>query len=150
MLPLRQQGFVVEPKSWLACCARLDYSCQANRKTREGTQHPDRNAGVPVHQCQGEAALAAGQPAISVDTKKKELVVNVGIDADTAAFAVDIVAGGSGSAGPLSPTLVGGDVVDPIGRDLPQSLDFEVVDADRLEARPCGAALDRRFRSCRR
>ena len=29
-------------------------------------------------------------------------------------------------------TLVGGDVVDPIGRDLPQSLDFEVVDADRL------------------
>src|SRR5271165_509391 len=30
------------------------------------------------------------------------------------------------------PTLVGGDVVDPIGRDLPQSLDFEVVDPDRL------------------
>ena len=29
-------------------------------------------------------------------------------------------------------TLVGGDVVDPIGRDLPQSLDFEVVDPDRL------------------
>src|SRR5207342_2610736 len=32
----------------------------------------------------------------------------------------------------IDPTLVGGDVVDPIGRDLAQSLDFEVVDADRL------------------
>jgi hypothetical protein len=32
----------------------------------------------------------------------------------------------------IDPALVGGDVVDPIGRDLPQSLDFEVVDTDRL------------------
>ena len=38
----------------------------------------------------------------------------------------------SASNSDTDPTLVGGDVVDPIGRDLPQSLDFEVVDPDRL------------------
>ena len=52
----------------------LDYSCQANRKTREGTQHPDRNAQFEYINARVKAALAAGQPAISVDTKKKELV----------------------------------------------------------------------------
>jgi hypothetical protein len=52
----------------------LDYSCQANRKTREGTQHPDRNAQFTYINARVKAALAAGQPAISVDTKKKELV----------------------------------------------------------------------------
>jgi Rhodopirellula transposase DDE domain len=52
----------------------LGYSCQANRKTREGTQHPDRNAQFEYINAKVKAALAAGQPAISVDTKKKELV----------------------------------------------------------------------------
>jgi transposase len=53
---------------------RLGYSLQANRKTREGTNHPDRNAQFDyINQTVG-AALAAAQPAISVDTKKKELV----------------------------------------------------------------------------
>ena len=52
----------------------LDYSCQANRKTREGTQHPDRNAQFEYINAKVKAALAAGEPAISVDTKKKELV----------------------------------------------------------------------------
>ena len=50
------------------------FSLQANRKTREGDDHPDRDAQfVHVH-TSVKAALAAGQPVISVDTKKKELV----------------------------------------------------------------------------
>ena len=53
---------------------KLGYSCQANRKTSEGNQHPDRNAQFEHINTTVKAALAAGQPAISVDTKKKELV----------------------------------------------------------------------------
>ena len=53
---------------------RLDYRLQANRKTREGTNHPDRDGQFRYINDQVKAALAAGQPAISVDTKKKELV----------------------------------------------------------------------------
>ena len=52
----------------------LGYSLQANRKTREGTNHPDRDAQFRYINDQVKAALAAGEPAISVDTKKKELV----------------------------------------------------------------------------
>ena len=52
----------------------LGYSLQANRKTREGTSHPDRDAQFGYINEQVTAALAAGEPAISVDTKKKELV----------------------------------------------------------------------------
>jgi hypothetical protein len=53
---------------------RLDYRLQANRKTREGTNHPDRDAQFRYINDQVKDALAAGEPAISVDTKKKELV----------------------------------------------------------------------------
>ena len=52
----------------------LGYSLQANRKTREGTNHPDRDAQFGYINEQVKQALAAGEPAISVDTKKKELV----------------------------------------------------------------------------
>jgi transposase len=52
----------------------LGYSLQANRKTLEGSSHPDRDAQFNSINDQVKAALAAGQPAISVDTKKKELV----------------------------------------------------------------------------
>src|SRR6478736_5033893 len=52
----------------------LGYSLQANRKTREGTNHPDRDAQFGYINDQVKAALAADEPAISVDTKKKELV----------------------------------------------------------------------------
>jgi hypothetical protein len=115
----------------------LGYSCQANRKTREGTSHPDRDAQFAHINTVVQAAIAAGEPAISVDTKKKELVgdfknpgrelrpkgrpepvrvhdfelpglgkvapygvydlaanagwVSVGVDADTAAFAVESI-----------------------------------------------------------
>jgi DDE family transposase len=53
---------------------QLGYSLQANRKTREGASHPDRDAQFRYINDQVNAALAAGEPAISVDTKKKELV----------------------------------------------------------------------------
>jgi hypothetical protein len=52
----------------------LGYSLQANRKTREGTDHPDRNAQFEYINKKVKQALAAREPAISVDTKKKELV----------------------------------------------------------------------------
>jgi hypothetical protein len=52
------------------------YSLQANRKTREGSQHPDRNAQFEHIHDQVLAFQKRRQPVISVDTKKKELVGN--------------------------------------------------------------------------
>jgi hypothetical protein len=52
----------------------MGYSLQANRKTLEGANHPDRDAQFGYINAQVKQALAAGEPAISVDTKKKELV----------------------------------------------------------------------------
>jgi hypothetical protein len=52
----------------------LGYSLQANRKTREGTDHPDRDAQFGYINRKVKQALAANEPAISVDTKKKELI----------------------------------------------------------------------------
>jgi transposase len=51
-----------------------DYSLQANRKTREGSQHVDRDAQFHYLARRVRRQLRDGQPAISVDTKKKELV----------------------------------------------------------------------------
>jgi transposase len=52
----------------------LGYSLQANRKTLEGKSHPDRNAQFEHINAKVQAALKAGEPVISVDAKKKELV----------------------------------------------------------------------------
>ena len=52
----------------------LDYSLQANRKTKEGNSHPDRNAQFEYIDHKVQAYQALRQPVISVDTKKKELV----------------------------------------------------------------------------
>ena len=52
----------------------LGYSLQSARKTLEGKQHPDRDAQFRQINETVAAAVAAGQPAISIDTKKKELV----------------------------------------------------------------------------
>jgi len=52
----------------------MGYSLQSNRKTLEGESHPDRDAQFRYINDQVQNALAAGQPTISVDTKKKELV----------------------------------------------------------------------------
>jgi hypothetical protein len=53
---------------------RLGLSLQANSKTREGASHPDRNAQFEHINAAVTDFQAAGEPAISVDTKKKELV----------------------------------------------------------------------------
>ena len=52
----------------------LGYTLQANRKTKEGTQHPDRDAQFTYLNEQVRSAQKKGHPVISVDTKKKELV----------------------------------------------------------------------------
>ena len=52
----------------------LNYSLQANRKTREGSKHPDRDAQFHYLDAQMKAHMAEGAPVVSVDTKKKELV----------------------------------------------------------------------------
>jgi hypothetical protein len=134
---LGERGFAVSQKLVGLLLRELGYSCQANRKTREGTNHPDRDAQFAHINTVVQAAMTAGQPAISVDAKKKELVgdfknpgcelrpkgrpepvrvhdfelpdlgkvapygvydlaanagwVNVGVDADTAAFAVESI-----------------------------------------------------------
>lgn len=52
----------------------LGYSLQANHKTREGASHPDRDAQFEHINRTARAAIDAGEPVISVDTKKKELL----------------------------------------------------------------------------
>lgn len=67
-------GFTVGQKLVGRLLRRLGFSLQANSKTREGTNHPDRNAQFEYINERINAFQAAGQPTISVDTKKKELV----------------------------------------------------------------------------
>lgn len=55
---------------------RLEYSRQVNRKTHDGTNHPDRDAQFEYINASVLDAQAAGQPVISVDTKKKALIGN--------------------------------------------------------------------------
>jgi hypothetical protein len=134
---LAAQGFQASQRVVANLLRELKYSCQANQKTREGGNHPDRDAQFAHINTMVKAAIAAGEPAISVDTKKKELVgdfknagrelrpqgkpepvrvhdfkipelgkvapygvydiaanhgwVSIGIDADTAAFAVESI-----------------------------------------------------------
>src|SRR5712671_5085744 len=71
---LRRQDFQVSQKLIGQLLREQQYSCQANRKTREGSHHPDRNAQFEHINTTVKAAIAAGNPAISVDTKKKELI----------------------------------------------------------------------------
>ncbi len=134
---LKRRGHRVSHQVVADLLHEMDYSLQANRKTLEGTQHPDRNAQFEYINEKVQRWLARGQPVISVDTKKKELVgdfknggrelrpkgepervrmhdfvipelgkvapygiydpgqnlgwVNVGVDHDTAAFAVESI-----------------------------------------------------------
>ncbi|MCZ6586766.1 MAG: ISAzo13 family transposase [Alphaproteobacteria bacterium] len=71
---LRSDGFQISPRKVSALLKQSGYSLQANRKTREGTSHPDRNAQFEYIHSTARAFLRRGQPVISVDTKKKELV----------------------------------------------------------------------------
>ena len=71
---LRDLGYCISHTSVGAVLRACGYSLQANRKTSEGSHHPDRNAQFEHINQTVSAALAEGQPAISVDAKKKELV----------------------------------------------------------------------------
>ncbi len=71
---LRELGHKVGPTLVSKLLKQLGYSLQANRKTLEGADHPDRDAQFEYINQLTQAALAADEPAISVDTKKKELV----------------------------------------------------------------------------
>ena len=71
---LIERGFTVSHKLVGRLLRRLGFSLQANRKTREGLNHPDRDAQFEHINQLIKDFQAAGQPAISVDTKKKELV----------------------------------------------------------------------------
>ncbi len=53
---------------------KMDYSLQANRKTREGSSHEDRDAQFQHISSSASKFLKDGQPVISVDAKKKELI----------------------------------------------------------------------------
>ena len=71
---LTAQGHPVSDSSVRRLLHAADYSLQGTRKQREGTAHPDRNAQFEyIHRLVG-AFQGRGQPVISVDTKKKELV----------------------------------------------------------------------------
>lgn len=71
---LRSQGFSVSHTSVGNLLKEIGYSLQGNQKTLEGSKHPDRNAQFEFINSQTESAIHDGQPVISVDTKKKELV----------------------------------------------------------------------------
>ena len=71
---LAERGFVAGQKLVGRLLKRLNFSLQANAKTREGASHPDRNAQFEHINAEVGAFQAAGEPVISVDTKKKELV----------------------------------------------------------------------------
>ena len=71
---LNARGHAVSPRTINTLLARLGYSLQSNRKTREGGKHPDRNAQFEHINAKAESFQEAGQPVVSVDTKKKELV----------------------------------------------------------------------------
>jgi hypothetical protein len=117
---LRDMGHRVSASRIPQLLERLGYRRQVNRKSKEGGRHPDRDAQFEHINAQVEAHQAAGQPVISVDTKKKELIgeyknagsdyqpqgrpldvnvhdganagcVSVGIDHDTAEFAVNAI-----------------------------------------------------------
>jgi transposase len=69
---LTRQGFLVSSNTVGRLLRTCGYSLQANRKTIEGKQHPDRNAQFEHISRRVRVFQRAGQPVISVDTKKKE------------------------------------------------------------------------------
>ena len=71
---LNRQGHQVSHGLVAELLQELGFSLQANRKIREGATHPDRNAQFEHVNDEVEAYQSAGQPVISVDAKKKELV----------------------------------------------------------------------------
>lgn len=71
---LVKQGYVVSPQKVGELLKSQGYSLQAGAKSLEGESHPDRNAQFEHINTQVREFQARGQPVVSVDTKKKELV----------------------------------------------------------------------------
>lgn len=71
---LKKMGHTASHQLVSELLLQLGYSLQANRKTLEGSEHPDRNEQFEHIHGKIQEQLAAGNPVISVDTKKKELV----------------------------------------------------------------------------
>jgi len=71
---LTRQHHPVGARTVAKLLRNADYSLQANRKTREGTSHPDRNAQFEYINASVQRFIKRSQPAISVDAKKKENV----------------------------------------------------------------------------
>ena len=73
---LERQGFEVSPSTVRVLLSELGYSLQANRKMQEGKRHPDRDAQFEHINARVKARKRRGEPALSVDTKKKETLGN--------------------------------------------------------------------------
>jgi transposase len=73
---LRRMGHTASHRWVWATLHDLKYSLQGNRKMVEGNQHPDRNAQFEHINARVVREMRAGNPVVSVDTKKKELVGN--------------------------------------------------------------------------
>jgi len=71
---LTEMGHHVVDRTVLRLLKAKGYSLQANKKTREGAQHPDRDAQFEQINQTVTEAIAAGEPVISVDAKKRELI----------------------------------------------------------------------------
>ena len=74
---LTSQGYAVGPTTVRHLLKEVGYSLQVNRKTREGKSHPDRDAQFRYINRRVKSQQRRGQPAISVDTKKKETLGNL-------------------------------------------------------------------------
>ena len=74
---LRQQGYAASATTVRRLLKEMQYSLQANRKTREGRQHPDRDGQFRHIAARVKARQRRGEPALSVDTKKKEVLGNL-------------------------------------------------------------------------
>jgi hypothetical protein len=71
---LARQGHSIGARTVARLLKEMGYSLQGNRKTQEGASHPDRNAQFEFINAAVRQFQQRGQPVISVDTKKKELV----------------------------------------------------------------------------
>ncbi len=71
---LRGKGYAASRQSVARILHEMEYSLQGNRKTKEGKDHPDRDKQFRFISRICKRYLSKGDPVISVDTKKKELV----------------------------------------------------------------------------
>jgi transposase len=71
---LHDRGYQISHESIRKCLKLLGFSLQSNKKTKEGGDHPDRDAQFEHINAAAKDFLSAGDPVISVDCKKKELI----------------------------------------------------------------------------